>query len=182
MKNKTVLIGICASIAAYKTCEIINILRKDGINTIACMSRDADHFITQLTLKTLTGNRVYKDMFETKSEHDPLHICLAEQADLVLIVPATADVISKVACGLCDDLLSCTVASTKAKVLFAPAMNEVMYNNKIVQSNIGKLKEIGYHFIGPVKGHLACGVTGMGHLADTGDIIRQAKRLLKSKI
>ena len=95
------------------------------------------------------------------------------------MAPATADIISKVATGICDDLLSCTIASTKARVLFAPAMNDQMYNNKIIQGNITKLKVLGYKFVGPIKGPLACGDKGIGHIAEVEDIVKKAKSLLK---
>jgi len=179
VKKRTVVLGVCASIAAYKACDIINRLRKEGIDVVVCMSKDADKFITSLSLQTLSANRVFKDMFEAPSERDPLHISLAKRADVILVSPATSDIISKVASGICDELLTCLIASSKAAVIFAPAMNEAMYENKILQSNIAKLKEIGYSFIGPIKGSLACGEQGMGHIADTADIIRKVKSLLK---
>jgi len=179
VKRRLVLLGVCASIAAYKACDIINNLRRGGIDVSVCMSKDADKFITPLLLQTLSANRVFKDMFEPAAEWDPLHISLAESADLVLVCPATSDIISRVACGLCDDLLSCVIASTKAPVFFAPAMNDAMYNNKILQANIDKLKRIGYNFIGPIKGRLACGREGIGHIAEASDIIKQVKARLK---
>jgi phosphopantothenoylcysteine decarboxylase/phosphopantothenate--cysteine ligase len=179
IKKKRILLGVCASIAAYRACEIINRLKGDGIDVVCCMSRDAGEFITPLTLQALSRNRVFKDMFEARAEWDTLHISLADSAGLVLIAPATSDIISKVACGICDELLSCVIASTRAPVLFAPAMNDNMYNNKILQANIEKLKSLGYHFIGPIKGRLACAKKGIGHIADTGDIIKKAKSLLK---
>lgn len=177
--KRSVVLGVCASIAAYKSCEIINRLCQEGIDVHVCMSNDADKFITAITLQTLSGNRVFKDMFEVIKEYDPLHISLAQRAGLVLVAPATADIISKVASGICDDLLSCVIASAKAPVIFVPAMNDAMWTNKILQANVNKLKSLGYGFIGPVKGHLACGRKGIGHIADTADIIKRVKSLLK---
>jgi phosphopantothenoylcysteine decarboxylase / phosphopantothenate---cysteine ligase len=177
-KHKTVLIGICAGIAAYKTYDIINALRDDNINTIACMSRDAHHFVSPLVLQTLSGHRVFQDMFAPQQEFNPIHISLAQKTDIILVVPATSDVISKVASGICDDLLTCTIASTAAPVLFAPAMNEAMYYNRILQANLNKLKKLNYQFIGPTKGRLACGAPGMGHIADIKHIVNQTKTLL----
>lgn len=179
MKKKTVVLGVTASIAAYKACDIINCMRQEGIDICVCMSHDAERFISALTLQTLSGSRVYRDMFETPADRDPLHVSIAGRADLVLVAPATAHIISQVAAGLCDDLLSCLIASTKAPVLFAPAMNENMYNNRILQANIERLRQLGYHFIGPIKGHLACGVSGIGHIATTAAIITKAKTLLR---
>lgn len=179
MNRPTIVLGVCASIAAYRACEVINRLRRQKMDVIVCMSKDAEHFITPLTLQTLSGNPVFKDMFEALAEWNPLHISLAKRAAVILVAPATADIISKVASGICDDLLSCLIASTNAPVLFAPAMNEAMYNNKIIRSNIAKLKELGYHFIGPIKGRLACGGKGQGHIAETEDIVKRVKTLLK---
>ncbi|MFC1807867.1 flavoprotein [Candidatus Omnitrophota bacterium] len=177
--RKTIVLGICASIAAYKACEIINRLRDENIDLVVCMSRDADKFVTPLTLQTLSGNRVFNDMFECVTETDPTHISLADRASAVLIAPATADFISKIACGICDDLLSCVVSSTTAPVSFAPAMNTNMYKNKILQANIEKLKSLGYYFIDPIKGRLACGKEGVGHIADIADIKKHVTGLLK---
>ena len=179
MKSKTIVLGVCASIAAYKACEIITTLKKSNIEAVVCLSKDADRFITLLTLQTLSCNKAYQDMFDAHSDWDPKHISLAKRADLLLVAPATADIISKVAAGICDDLLSCIIASTKARVLFAPAMNDQMYNNKIIQGNITKLKALGYKFIGPIKGSLACGDKGIGHIAEVADIVKKAQSLLK---
>jgi len=179
VKRKKIVLGVCASIAAYRACDIINTLKKQNIDVVVCLTKDAKHFITPLTLQTLSGERVFIDMFKPIKEWDPLHISLAKQADLILVAPSSADIISKVASGACNDLLSCTIASTEAPVLFAPAMNNIMYKNKIVQENISKLKKMGYEFVGPEKGHLACGTKAIGHIADTDDIVRQVKSLLK---
>jgi phosphopantothenoylcysteine decarboxylase / phosphopantothenate---cysteine ligase len=178
-RKHTILLGVCAGIAAYRACDLINRLRESGMDVVVCMSKDAHHFITPLTLKTLSANRVFTEMFDPAQGHDPVHIELASRADLVLIMPATADIIAKAAHGHCDELLTCTIASTSAPVLFAPAMNNVMYGNKILQANISVLKQFKYHFIGPITGRLACGTKGIGHIADTADILRKAKTLLR---
>jgi phosphopantothenoylcysteine decarboxylase/phosphopantothenate--cysteine ligase len=176
---KRVLIGVTGSIAAYKSCDIISSLRKLGFETKAVMSRDAKHFITPLTLQTLSCNQVITDMFSLPEKWDVYHTSLAEWANLILIAPATADIISRIACGLADDILSATVLASKAKVLIAPAMNEKMYKHKAVQENIARLKRFGYKFIGPKRGYLACGYEGMGHIARVEDIVKAVKRLLK---
>ena len=178
-KKYTVLLGVCAGIAAYKACDLISCLRKADIDVVVCMSKDAHHFITPLTLQTLSANRVFGEMFAYQQDYNPIHISLAAQTDLVLVLPATADIIAKTAHGVCDELLTCTIASTTAPVLFAPAMNTVMYKNNILQANISALKKLHYHFIGPITGRLACGTTGVGHVANTDDILRKAKTLLK---
>jgi phosphopantothenoylcysteine decarboxylase/phosphopantothenate--cysteine ligase len=179
MKQPTVLMGICAGIAAYKTCDMINCMRREKINVIVCMSKDAHHFVTPLTLQALSGNRVFQEMFQPQQDWDPVHISLAAQADVILVAPATSNIISKIANGICDDLLTCTIASANVPVIFAPAMNSTMYKNKILQSNIARLKSLNYSFVGPVKGHLACGTHGIGHIAAAKDIIKQVKTLLK---
>ncbi|MFA4981984.1 MAG: flavoprotein [Candidatus Omnitrophota bacterium] len=176
---RTVLLGVTGSIAAYKACEIISALRKSSVDVQALLTKEGERFITPLTLQTLSRNKVVADMFELPDEWNPVHTSLADKADLILIAPATANIIGKLAGGTCDDILSCVVFASSAPVLIAPAMNEKMYMHKIVQENIAKLKKIGYKFIGPVKGHLACGHAAIGHLADTQDIVKEALRLLK---
>ena len=179
MKPGTIIVGVTGSIAAYKACEIINALRKSSFDVRVILTKEGASFITPLTLQTLSGNKVYTDMFELPEKWDPVHTSLAGEASLVLIAPATASVIGKLAAGICDDLLTCVVCATNAPVLIAPAMNEKMYNHTIVKDNIAKLKKIDYSFIGPVKGHLACGHNAVGHIAGIDDIVREAKRLAR---
>lgn len=179
MAGKKILLGVTASIAAYKSCDIINSLRKSGHEVRVAMSPDSKHFITPLTLRTLSSNEVATDIFELQSKWDVCHVSLAEWADLILIAPASADMISKLACGLADCILSATVLSSTSKVLIAPAMNDKMYKNKVIQENIAKLKRFGYEFIGPKQGRLACGYEGIGHIAEVEDIVQAVKRLLK---
>jgi len=177
--GKEIIIGVTGSIAAYKACDIINGLKKTGFNVIPVMTKEAHNFIAPLTLQSLSGNKVFSDMFAPPAGWDPLHISLADRADLVLVAPSSANILGKLACGICDDLLTSTIISTKAKILHAPAMNNNMYANKAVQENIIKLKARGQLFIGPIKGHLVCGTEGIGHLAKVEDIIKEVKRLLK---
>lgn len=178
--SQTVILGVTGSIAAYKACEIISFLRNDSIEVHAVMTKEAKEFITPLTLQTLSRNKVITDMFELPDGWNPVHTSLADRADLVLIAPATASIIGKLAGGICDDTLSCLVFATRAPVLIAPAMNEKMYAHEIVQGNIAKLKKAGYKFIGPVKGYLACGHVDIGRLAEAKDIATEAKRLLSA--
>jgi len=177
--KKTVILGVTGSIAAYKACEITGFLRKAGLDVNVILTKEAAEFVTPLTFRTLSGNKVAAGMFDIPEEWDPAHISLAKRADLVLIAPASANIIGKLASGVCDDLLTCVVLATKAPVLIAPAMNTNMYEHKIVQANIAKLKSIGYHFIGPVKGRLACGDEGVGHIACPEEIIKESGKLLK---
>ncbi len=178
-KAKTIIVGVTGSIAAYKACEIISALRRSSFNVKVILTKEGAHFLTPLSLQTLSGSRVFTDMFELPQSWDPVHTSLASSASLILIAPATASIIGKLAGGICDDLLSCVVYAASCPVLIAPAMNEKMYNHAVLQGNIAKLKKIGYSFIGPVRGHLACGHDAIGHIADTGDIIRIAKKLVK---
>lgn len=181
MKNikKTIILGVTGSIAAYKACEITGSLRKMGFDVNVIMTKEAREFVTPLTFQTLSGNKVAAGIFDMPEEWDPAHISLAQKADLILIAPASANIIGKLASGVCDDLLTCVIFAAKAPVLIAPAMNTIMYEHKIVQENIAKLKSIGYRFIGPVKGRLACGDEGIGHIACTEDIVRESKRSVR---
>lgn len=176
--KKTVLLGVTGSIAAYKACEIVSLLKKEDFDVKVLLTKEAKEFVTTLTLQTLSKNKVVTDMFELPDEWNPVHTALAQTADLVMIAPATANIIAKIAAGICDDIITCTVFATNAPVVIAPAMNEKMYKHKITQENIEKLKKLGYRFVGPIKGHLACGCDDIGHVADTNDIVKEAKRLL----
>ena len=178
-ERKKIILGISASIAAYKSCDLINILKKKGYEVICVMTPDAEKLITPLTLETLSGSKVHKDMFELPDKREISHISLAQKADIIVICPATANIIAKLAAGLCDNLLTCTVISSSAPVLIAPAMNDKMYKNKITQKNIQELKKAGYKFIDPIHGHLACGYSGVGHLAEVAHIAKRIEKILK---
>ncbi|MCX5716462.1 MAG: hypothetical protein NTV07_06415 [Candidatus Omnitrophica bacterium] len=174
----TIILGVTGSVASYKAADIISGLKKKNREVFVIMTAEANKFITPLTLQTLSGNRVYSDMFEIPEEWDAKHISLAKKADIIVIAPATANVIGKLAAGICDDLLTCVAVASKAKVLIAPAMNDGMYNNVIVQENITKLKKLGYKFVGPKTGRLACGDVAIGCLADVGDILKEIDKLI----
>ena len=174
---KRIVLGVTGSIAAYKAADVIRRLQENGHDVTVIMTAEAERFISALTLASLSGKKVYQDMFaEDGAAWQMNHIELAQKADVLLIAPATANIIGKLACGLADDLLSCTALATKAKILIAPAMNEEMYKNKIVQDNCDKLKKNGAVFINPVRGKLACGIVGEGHLADIEDILKAVKK------
>ncbi|HOW35335.1 MAG TPA: flavoprotein [Candidatus Omnitrophota bacterium] len=179
-KNKEILLGVTGSIAAYKACDILRRLRDRDLGVTVIMTKEAAQLVTPLTFASLSGRKVYIEMFDqdtTSWEID--HVALAEKAEVLLIAPATANVIGKLANGIADDLLTCTAMATKAKILIAPAMNTGMYENIIVQENITKLKKLGIGFIDPVKGKLACGTTGAGHLADVETIVKTVEQALK---
>lgn len=179
MSGKKIILGVTGSIAAFKSADLLSHLKQRGHSVSVIMTKEAQAFITPLTLQMLSGEKVYCDMFEVPDAWDIEHVSLAQSADLILIAPATANVIAKLASGLCDDLLTCTVIATKAPVLIAPAMNDNMYTHKMTQANIATLKKIGYKFIGPVKGRLASGKVAIGRMSDVEDIVRAALGLLK---
>lgn len=181
LKDKTVVIGVSGGIAVYKTLDVISKLRKLGVNVNVIMTKSATEFVTPLSFQSLSQNYVVCDMFEDPKTWDVEHISLAKRADVFLIAPATANVIGKIANGIADDMLTTTVMATKAKVLIAPAMNTNMYENPILQRNINTLKELGYNFVEPESGRLACGDTGKGKLASPETIVDEVVKLLSKE-
>jgi phosphopantothenoylcysteine decarboxylase/phosphopantothenate--cysteine ligase len=178
-KNKEIILGVCASIAIYKACEIVRRLRDKNCSVTVVMTREAEELIKPSMFSHLSGNKVYTNMFEEALPWDIEHVSLAEKADVVLVAPATANIIGKISSGISDDLLTCLICATNAPVILAPAMNEKMYLNKITHGNILKLKSLGYKFIEPTKGKLACGKVGVGCLADVDRIVQEAIALRK---
>ena len=177
-KEKNIILGVTASIAIYKACEIVRRLREQAFSVTVVETAEAEELIRPIVFQSLSGNKVYRKLFKEPEAWGIEHISLAKKADLVLIAPATANIIGKIASGICDDLLTCVVCATQAPVLIAPAMNSQMYKNKIVQGNIKKLEALGYKFVGPKTARLACGDTGIGCLADVEEIIKAVKRVL----
>ena len=179
-----IIVGVTGGIAAYKAAELVSLLGKQGHDVRCIMTEAAQQFITPLTLQTLSGNPVYTDMFQLQQnpEWKVEHIGLAHWADCVLIVPATADFIGKAANGLADDLLSTCVMATEAPVYFAPAMNDNMYQNPLVQRNIQLLRDAGYGFIDPIEGNLACGTSGKGKMAAVEKIADVVNTLRKKDL
>lgn len=180
-KDKRILIGITGGISAYKACSLINFLRSEGAKIDVIMTDNATKFISPLTVESLAGRKVYINMFNDDDYSEVAHIKLAKEADLILIVPATANIIGKVANGIADDMLSTTIMATKKPVIFAPAMNNQMYENPIVQNNIRKLENYGYKFIEPVVGHLACGGKEIGKLPNTKTLVKRAEEIIKEE-
>jgi len=178
LKDKTVLLGIAGGISAYKVPDIASKLCQLGANVDVVMTESAAKFITPLTLQSITGRQVYTDMWQPVIEFKSQHIALSESADLILIAPATANTIAKLACGLADDLLACTVLATKAPVILSPAMNDNMLNNAVTQKNISKLKDRGFVIIESGYGHLLSGKVGQGRLPETAEIIDIMKLVL----
>jgi phosphopantothenoylcysteine decarboxylase/phosphopantothenate--cysteine ligase len=181
LKDKKIILGITGGIAAYKTCEIIRRLKKLGAQVIVVMTENAQKFITPLTLETLSGNEVTTEMFPERRFVGVRHVDLAGWADLILIAPATANLIGKIRSGIADDILTTIVISSKAPVLIAPAMNVNMYENSIFQENLTYLQKLGYRFIGPEVGELASGIVGKGRLAEPETIVNEAVKLLAQR-
>ncbi len=181
MNNKKVLLGVSGGIAVYKALDVISRLKKKGIEVKVIMTKSATEFVTPLSFQSLSENPVVIDMFDEPKAWEIQHISLAKWADLVVVVPATANIIGKVANGIADDMLSTTIMATKAKVIFCPAMNTNMYENKIVRKNMATLKDLGYGFINPASGRLACGDIGRGKLENTEIIAEKIIKKLSSK-
>ncbi len=181
LTGKTIVLGVTGGIAAYKAAEIVRLLVKDGATVRVIMTTNAQEFITPLTLQALSGNPVSTETFSLTQESEIGHIRLADSADLILIAPATANVIAKLAHGLADDLLTTVLLATTAPVLVAPAMNVHMYAHALVQENMRKLASLDYGFVEPAEGFLACGYEGKGRLADPEDIVEEARAMLTKK-
>ena len=171
LSNKTIIVGVTGGIAAYKACDVVSKLKKLNANIHVIMTESACEFVQPMTFQTLSNNFVINDMFKEPKTWEVEHIELAKKADAFLIVPATANFIGKLAAGIADDMLTTTVMATRAPVIIAPAMNTNMYTNRIVQANMDKLGDLGYRFIDPASGRLACGDIGAGKLADVDDIL-----------
>lgn len=177
--GKNIVLGVTGGIAAYKAVEIVSRLKKAGASVHVIMTEGATKFVTPLTFRELSANPVAVKMWEEPKTWNVEHIALATLADLFLIAPATANIIGKIANGIADDMLSTTVMATKAPVILAPAMNTNMYLNPITQQNITKLASLGYHFIEPGTGMLACGIEGPGRLAEPSTIVEYVESLTK---
>ncbi len=173
-----ILLGISGSIAAYKSAELASQLVKRGATVTAVMTRDAQEFITPLTLQVLTRRPVVTGLYDEKESWRPGHIQLADEADIILLAPATANTLAKLAHGMADDVLGAIALATKAPFLHAPAMNGKMWLHPATQANVATLKSWGHHFIGPEEGMLACGYEGIGRLWPVDGIVDRALAIL----
>ena len=180
IKGKQIVLGITGGIAAYKVVELVRQFCKGDAKVEVIMTRNAQQFVTPLTFQTISGHPVYTDLFNSFQPEIP-HISLADKADILIIAPATANIIAKIASGCADDLLSTLVLATKAPVLIAPAMNANMWENRIVQKNVEELKGLGFRIIDPTSGELACGYEGKGRLAEIEDILEETINILTEK-
>jgi len=181
LKNKTIVIGVTGGIAAYKAAELVRLLVQRESRVQVVMTRNAQEFITPLTLQTLSGNPVATDTFSLTQESEIGHIRLADTADAIVIAPATADVIAKAAVGIADDLLTTVLLATRARIAFAPAMNVHMYEHPTVAENLAKLRARGATIVDPDEGALACGYEGKGRLADPSIIVDEIERMLSEQ-
>jgi phosphopantothenoylcysteine decarboxylase/phosphopantothenate--cysteine ligase len=178
LQGKTIVLGVTGGIAAYKAVELVRLLTRAGATVHVIMTRAATEFVTPLTFQTLSMNPVHTELFNLITEQEIGHISLADRADLFIIAPATANVIGKLAHGIADDMLTTTVMATRAPVLIAPAMNVNMYQNRVYQENEARLAALGYHFVAPIKGLLACGWEGEGKFQEPAVIVDVATALL----
>jgi phosphopantothenoylcysteine decarboxylase/phosphopantothenate--cysteine ligase len=181
LTDKTIILGITGGIAAYKASDIASKLTQAGAKVEVVMTESATRFVTPLTLRSITSRPVITDMFEPAAEYSIEHIALAEAADAVVIAPATANTIAKIAGGIADDMLTCLVLATTTPIILAPAMNDNMFQNPVTQENLAKLKSRGFTVVEPAYGRLASGKTGWGRLAEVETIIGTIKQTLGRK-
>ena len=172
---RKILLGVTGSIAAYKACELIRLFVKNGDEVTVVMTEAATRFVTPLTFQTLSRNPVFVDQFAPPVSWKPEHVSLAEAADLVVVAPATANVIAKARHGLADDLLTATLLATRAPVVMAPAMNTGMWESAVTQENVAALRARGVRIVEPGDGELACGVKGKGRMMDPERIFKLIK-------
>ncbi len=181
LNGKEIVLGVTGGIAAYKAAELVRLLIKEGARVHVVMTKNAQQFITPLTFQTLSGNPVVTDLFTLLEETKIGHVALADLAELIVILPATANIIGKIANGIADDFLSTMVMASKAPVLFVPSMNVNMWENKALQQNVQTLRERGYHFMEPGEGELACHWYGKGRLAELKEVIEKIKEIFSPK-
>ena len=180
--GREIIVAVCGGIAAYKVADVVSKLVQLGAGVTVCMTAEAQKFIAPLTFEALSGRRVHTDTFDLIESADPQHIALTERADLMLVAPATNNIIAKVAHGLCDDLVSLMVCAAACPVVFAPAMNNRMWDHPVTQENIAKLTKLGYRFIGPESGWLACRNVGSGRLSEPQKIVDEVVKMLAESV
>ena len=179
LSKKTILLCLSGSIALYKSCDLLRDLKEEGADVFCLMTKSAQRFVTPLTFQALSGHPVYADPFAPESDWAVLHTTLADKADLILISPASANLIARLASGMADDIVTSVVLASRAKVLIVPAMNDNMFKHPITKENIAKLKLVGYRFVDPVHGNLVCGREGVGHIAESETVLASVLSILK---
>jgi phosphopantothenoylcysteine decarboxylase/phosphopantothenate--cysteine ligase len=178
LAGKEVIVGVCGSISAYKVCEVVSQLVQRGAGVTVVMTDSAQKFVTPLTFEALSGRPVRTNLFSTVDTGDTQHIKLTERADLMLVAPATTNTLAKIAHGLADDIVSLMVCAAACPVVFAPAMNSRMWDHPIAQENYARLAQLGYRFIGPEPGWLACRTMGVGRLSEPAKILEEVTLML----
>ena len=178
MKGRRIVVGVTGGIAAYKTASLVSLLVRGEAEVRVVMTENATRFVGPLTFQTLSGNRVVTDLFVSAEEWDSQHVVLARWAQALVVVPATASFMGKLAGGISDDALTCTVLASAAPVLLAPAMNGQMWRHPAVQRNLGLLREMGCHFVGPAEGRLADGTIDVGRMSEPEDIVEALEAML----
>ena len=178
LKGREVIVAVCGGIAAYKVAEVVSRLVQLGAGVTVAMTAEAQRFVTPLTFEALSGRKVRTSTFDLVDSGDTQHVKLTERADLMLVAPATNNIIAKVAHGLCDELVSLMICAAACPVVFAPAMNHRMWDHPVAQENVAKLAGLGYRFIGPDAGWLACRTLGTGRLSEPQTIVDEVARLL----
>jgi len=174
--HKKILLGVTGSIASYMACDLVNRLKDEQYKVRCVLTQEAQAFIQPLTFEVLSRETVYTDLFRPGQTEGPIHTALAQWADGIVVFPCSANLIGKLAHGLYDDLLSCVISATRAKMILCPAMSDVMYEQPAVQANIASLKKFGVQFVGPVTGHLTCNIEGLGHVASVEETLTAIKK------
>lgn len=178
LAGREVIVAVCGGIAAYKVADLVSKLVQRGAGVTVVMTESATKFVTPLTFQTLSGRMVRTSTWDLPDSSDVQHIDLTEKADLMVVAPATANIIAKAATGICDELVSTMINAAACPVVFCPAMNNLMWTNPITQENVQKLTRLGYRFIGPEEGWLACRNTGPGRMSEAGSILEAVTQIL----
>lgn len=177
----TIVLGICGSIAAYRAGDLILDLKEAGVRVLPVLSRDAHHFVTPLTIQSLAGEEVRSSLMQVEGNLKPVHIELAKAADLIVVCPASADILARMRAGLTDDLLSCVLLAAQSPVMAVPAMNDKMLAHPATQENIQVLKSRGIRFVEPIEGKLVCSDHAMGHIQSNAIILQEILKTLAER-
>ncbi len=180
LQDRRIIVAVCGGIAAYKVADVVSKLVQQGAAITVAMTAEAQKFVGPLTFEALSGRKVRTDCFDLADSSDPQHIALTENSDLMLIAPATANMIAKIAHGLCDDIVSLLVCAASCPVVLAPSMNNHMWKNPVTRENVAKLQALGYEMIGPDSGWLACRNVGPGRMTEPGQIVGRIIELLRA--
>jgi phosphopantothenoylcysteine decarboxylase/phosphopantothenate--cysteine ligase len=177
----TIVLGITGSISAYRACDLILDLKESGVRVLPVLTRDAQHFVTPLAIQSLAGEAAQTDLMRVDGNLKPIHIELARQADLIVVCPASADILARMRMGLTDDLLSCTLLAAQSPVIVVPAMNDKMYEHPATQENLKVLRDRGVRVIDPIEGKLVCSDHAMGHIQANDVILKEILRILSER-